>query len=134
MSEFGNKGHSRRTFLKFVGAGAAAATIGFSAFGAQADSLTYGLDVPTSTYFGEAAEKDARIAIEEINADGGILGTPLDIVVEDSGGNGSQALLSVQALDSRGADFMGGFFFSEELIGAIPSFGVVRKLFMGTDA
>lgn len=135
MSDFLKKSHSRRDFMKYVGTGAAASVIGFPAFaGSGGASCKFGLAIPTSTYFGEAAEKAAQISIDQINADGGVLGTPLELIVEDSAGRGDQAFLAVQALDSRGADFMGGFFFSEELIGALPAFGVTRKLFFGTGA
>lgn len=134
MSDFFKKPHSRRDFMKYVGTGAAASVIGFPHFASSQEALTFGLAVPTSTYFGEAAEKAAQIAIQQINADGGVLGTPLDMIVEDSAGNAQQAQLSVQALDARGADFMGGFFFSEELNGALGTFGVTRKLFFGTGA
>ncbi|MBI1730097.1 ABC transporter substrate-binding protein [Candidatus Acetothermia bacterium] len=132
MNEILTKSQSRRSFLKYVGAGVALSMAGFRSF-AQTPFL-FGLAVPTSTYFGAAAEKAARLAVDEVNAAGGVLGTPLDVIVEDSGGRGDQALLSVQALASRGAGFMGGFFFSEELIGAIPALQTSGKLFLGTGA
>jgi len=132
MSDTVMRGHSRRTFLKYVGASAAIASVGFSALGAAEDTCVFGLAVPAGTFFADAAEKAARIAIDEINADGGVNGANLDIIIEDSGGRADQAQLAFQALDSRGADFAGGLFFSEELIGLLPTFGVTRKLFFGT--
>ena len=134
MSDFVNKGHSRRTFLKFADVSAAAATVGFPAFAGGESACNFGLAVPVNTFFGQAAEKAARLAAAQINANGGFLGTDLEVLVEDSGGSANQASLAVQALASRGSDFQGGIFFSEELVGLLPSFGIIRQIFWGTGA
>jgi len=87
---------SRRTFLKRLGAGAAAATLAPLALAqgpwvrAQQPFLI-GMANPLATYFGEAAEKALRLAINEINDQGGILGQKLDLIVSDSAGPSSSA-------------------------------------------
>ncbi len=141
MSEFKTVTVSRRTFLKRLGAGAAAATLAplgltlaHGPWVRAQQPFLIGMANPLATYFGEAAEKALRLAIDEINAQGGILGQKLDLIVSDSAGQSAQAPLALQDLVGRGAQVLTGFFFSEELIGALPTFPILRKLFLGTGA
>ncbi|MBI3356548.1 MAG: ABC transporter substrate-binding protein, partial [Nitrospirae bacterium] len=139
-------GFSRRTFLKSVGAaGALVLSVGqLGPYVLGQKTALLGLAVPVQTFFGEAAEKSLRLAISQINAGKdilgkdipkGLLGNPLDLTVSDSAGRGDQALRAVQELVlSKRADFLMGFFFSEELLGALPAIPVLRKIFMGTGA
>jgi branched-chain amino acid transport system substrate-binding protein len=137
MSESNFKRHSRRTFLKYAGTSALALSLGSLAQGpwvhAQGPVLI-GMANPVSTFFGEAAEKALRLAISQINGDGGLLGRPLDLIVSDSAGRPDQAQLAIQDLANRGAQVLTGIFFSEELIGTLPTIPVVRRLFLGTGA
>ncbi len=137
MTEFSCKRHSRRTFLKYVGATAMALSLsplreGPGVLGQQ--PFRIGMANPLATFFGEAAEKALRLGISEINAAGGILGRPLELIVSDSAGRADQAPLALQDLVGRGAQVLTGFFFSEELIGSLAVIPIVRKLFLGTGA
>lgn len=128
---------SRRSFLKSLGIGAATLTLG-SAIGPWVhgqETFTLGMANPLATFFGQAAEKALRLRIEEINANGGILGRQMQLAISDSAGRPDQALRAVQELVlSKGADVMTGFFFSEELLGALPAIGGLGKIFLGTGA
>jgi branched-chain amino acid transport system substrate-binding protein len=79
-------GHSRRTLLK--GAGAAALITGFPAIGtAQAEAIRFGHLTPRTGFLGplgEFAVMAADMAVEEINAAGGLMGRKLEILKEDS--------------------------------------------------
>ncbi len=79
-------GLSRRTALK--GAGAAALITGFPAISfAQAEAIRFGHLTPRTGFLGplgEFAVMAADLAVEEINAAGGIMGRKLDILKEDS--------------------------------------------------
>ena len=128
---------SRRTFLKQIGAGALALSLGPLARGPwvrSQEQFLIGMANPLATFFGEAAEKALRLGISEINAEGGLLGRPLDLIISDSAGRADQAPLALQDLVGRGAQVLTGFFFSEELIGSIPVIPVLRKLLFGTGA
>ncbi|MFM9976183.1 MAG: ABC transporter substrate-binding protein [Beijerinckiaceae bacterium] len=79
-------GQSRRTLLK--GAGAAALITGFPAIGlGQADAIRFGHLTPRTGFLGplgEFAVMAADMAVEEINAAGGLMGRKLEILKEDS--------------------------------------------------
>jgi len=136
---------NRRTFLKSVGAGALALSLSqLGPYVLGQRPVLIGMANPLQTFFGEAAEKALRLGISQINAGKdllgkdipkGILGNTVDLVVSDSAGRGDQALRAVQELVlSKRADFLTGFFFSEELLGALPAIPVLRKIFLGTGA
>ncbi len=136
---------NRRTFLKSVGAGALALSLGqLGPYVLGQRQVLIGMANHLQTFFGEAAEKALRLAISQINAGKdllgkeipkGILGNPVDLTISDSAGRGDQALRAVQELAlSKRADFLTGFFFSEELLGALPAIPVLKKIFLGTGA
>src|SRR3954452_5989835 len=76
---------SRRTTLKLMGGIAAAAVLGKGA--AAAEPIKIGLSAafsgPNATA-GEALQRGADLAIEEINSDGGVLGRPLALAIRDN--------------------------------------------------
>ncbi len=129
-------GLTRRTFLRSLGAGMAATSLGPLSLqrlaAGQEQPFVIGMANPLATFFGEAAEKALSLAINQINDDGGILGRPLELVVSDTAGRADQAPLALQDLVSRGADVLTGFFFSESLIGALPTFPSLSKLVLST--
>ena len=51
--------------------------------------------------FGEASLNGARVAVEEINAGGGVLGRPLDLVVEDDRSIAGESATAAKKLISR---------------------------------
>lgn len=135
MSELNLKRHNRRTFLKYAGTSALALSLTSLGPWVHAQGpILIGMANPLATFFGEAAEKALRLGISEINAAGGMLGRPLDLIISDSAGRADQAGLAIQDLSNRGAQFLTGLFFSEELVGTLPTIPVVRKIFLGTGA
>ncbi len=80
-------GTSRRTFLKTaLAAGAASSTLGFPAIAAN-EPIRIGAVQPFSgglELFGNQAKLGIDLAIKEINAAGGILGRPVEVLYEDN--------------------------------------------------
>src|SRR4029079_3401942 len=79
---------SRRTLLKASAAFAGASTIGFPAIvSAQAARIKIGHLVPLTGFLGAIgsyAQLGVKMAAEEINASGGIMGKQIDLMSEDS--------------------------------------------------
>jgi len=105
---------SRRTLVK-TGAALAAAQFAspFVIRARAADAVRIGLDNPlTGTYaaYGKNEMIGCQMALEEINAKGGILGRPVELVVEDSSsGDAGQAVQKARKLiDSDKVDFLLG--------------------------
>jgi branched-chain amino acid transport system substrate-binding protein len=79
---------SRRTLLKGAAGATALVGIGMPAIvKAQADVIRIGHLTPVTGFLGplgEFAQMGVKLAAEEINAAGGVLGRPVEIVIEDS--------------------------------------------------
>lgn len=94
----------RRTFVQAM-AGAAFATTLLASGGAwAADPIKIGLVTALSgqsARSGEALTRGATIAIEEINAKGGVLGRPLQLVRRDDESNPAKGLISARELIQR---------------------------------
>jgi len=79
---------SRRTLLRGAAGTALASGVGMPAIvHAQADAVRIGHLTPITGFLGtlgEYAQMAAKLALEEINAAGGIMGRKLDLVMEDS--------------------------------------------------
>jgi branched-chain amino acid transport system substrate-binding protein len=83
-----SKDLSRRTLLKGAAGATALVGIGMPAIvKAQADVIRIGHLTPVTGFLGplgEFAQMGVRLAVEEINAAGGVLGRPVELVIEDS--------------------------------------------------
>ncbi len=94
----------RRTFLKAL-TGVASAALLLVASGAQAaDPIKLGLVAALSgqsARSGEALTRGATIAIEEINAKGGVLGRKLELVRRDDESNPAKGLIAARELIQR---------------------------------
>src|SRR5258708_7241658 len=80
---------SRRRALKTLAGGAAVAgTLGFPAIvRAQQDTLKFGHLTPRTGFLGQLGDygfKAASMAVDELNAGGGLLGRKIELVAEDS--------------------------------------------------
>jgi branched-chain amino acid transport system substrate-binding protein len=79
---------TRRTLLKGAASATALVGIGMPAIvKAQSDVIRIGHLTPVTGFLGplgEFAQMGVRLAAEEINAAGGVLGRPIDLVIEDS--------------------------------------------------
>ena len=80
--------HRRRDLIKSAGAVTALGTLGFPAIvRSQADAIRIGHLTPRTGFLGplgEYAVMGVNLAVEEINAGGGIMGRKIDLIAEDS--------------------------------------------------
>jgi branched-chain amino acid transport system substrate-binding protein len=101
---------TRRTLLK--ASAAAAAALGFPAvLKAQSDKIKIGHLTPLTGFLGalgEYAVKGIRIAIEEINAAGGVMGRQLDVASEDSVNPATAATKAQRMLEQDKVEFLMG--------------------------
>jgi len=79
---------SRRSLLQGTAVGAAAAVLGMPAISyGQTDAIRIGHLTPRTGFLGplgEFAVQAAQLAAEQVNAAGGIMGRPLELIIEDS--------------------------------------------------
>jgi branched-chain amino acid transport system substrate-binding protein len=95
---------SRRRVLKAMAGGAAAAALGFPAIvRAQQDTLKLGHLTPRTGFLGQLGDygfKAASMAVDEVNAAGGLLGRKVELIAEDSV-NPQTAVTKAQRLVER---------------------------------
>lgn len=94
---------SRRDFVKAATAVGATAVLGFPGILKAEDSIKIGHLTPRTGFVGQIGEygfKGATLAVEELNAAGGILGRKIDLIAEDSV-NPSTAVTKAQKLIER---------------------------------
>jgi branched-chain amino acid transport system substrate-binding protein len=103
---------TRRHLLKAGTAFAGASAIGFPAIvRAQADKIKIGHLTPLTGFLGALgayAQLGIRLAQEEINAGGGVMGKQLDILSEDSVNPATAATKAQRMLDQDGVAFLMG--------------------------
>jgi branched-chain amino acid transport system substrate-binding protein len=103
---------NRRTVLKSGAAFAGASAIGLSAIvHAQAEKIKIGHLTPLTGFLGALgayAQLGIRMAQEEINTAGGVMGRQLDITSEDSVNPATAATKAQRMLDQDGAAFLMG--------------------------
>ena len=82
------KSNSRRTLVRAAGAAGALTAVGFPAIvRSQADAVRLGHLTPRTGFLGplgEYAVMGVTLAVEEINAAGGIMGRKIELIAEDS--------------------------------------------------
>jgi branched-chain amino acid transport system substrate-binding protein len=94
---------SRRTFLAATTAGAASLAFGSRLAFGQDGGVVMGAVLPltgASATIGEDQRRGVELAVDKINADGGVLGKPLKVVIEDSASNAQTALTAAKKLVS----------------------------------
>src|SRR5258705_3836472 len=78
----------RRDLLKVAGAATALSTLGFPAIvGGQSEAIRFGHLTPRTGFLGplgEYAVMGVTLAVEEINAAGGVMGRKIELIAEDS--------------------------------------------------
>jgi branched-chain amino acid transport system substrate-binding protein len=95
--------NSRRDFVKAVTAVGASAALGFPGILKADDTIKIGHLTPRTGFVGQIGEygfRGATLAVEELNAAGGILGRKIDLIAEDSV-NPSTAVTKAQKLIER---------------------------------
>jgi len=104
--------YNRRTVLKASAAFAGASTLGFPAIvSGQTDKIKIGHLTPLTGFLGALgayAQLGLKMAEEEINKSGGVMGRQLDIVSEDSVNPATAATKAQRMLEQDGAAFLMG--------------------------
>ena len=104
--------YNRRNVLKASAALAGASTLGFPAIvSAQAANIKIGHLTPLTGFLGALgayAQLGIRMAEEEINAAGGVMGRKIEIMSEDSVNPATAATKAQRMLDRDGANFLMG--------------------------
>ena len=104
--------YNRRSVLKTGAAFVGASTLGFPAIvSGQTDKIKIGHLTPLTGFLGALgayAQLGIRMAQEEINASGGVLGRQLDIISEDSVNPATAATKAQRMLEQDGALFLMG--------------------------
>ena len=78
---------------------------------ADGEELTIGVMVPTSgstAYYGNDMYQSYQLAVDEINASGGILGRKLSLYLADDGCDANMATQAASKIISKGVDFVVG--------------------------
>ena len=104
--------HNRRTILKGAAATAGASALGFPAIvRAQADKIKIGHLTPLTGFLGapgEYAVMGIRMAEEEINKSGGVMGRQIEIMSEDSVNPATAATKAQRMFERDGATVLLG--------------------------
>ena len=104
--------YNRRALLKASAAFGGASAFGFPAIvRAQADKIKIGHLTPLTGFLGALgayAQLGVRMAAEEINASGGVMGRQLDILSEDSVNPATASTKAQRMLDQDGVAFLMG--------------------------
>lgn len=116
----------------------AAASIGFAGVTHAEDPIRIGgiyiLSGSAATY-GEFAQRGIDLAVQEINASGGILGRQVEMIYEDSQGKASAAIQAARKLVySEGADALVGLDSSGVAQGMVPTMPELQKPLIITHA
>jgi branched-chain amino acid transport system substrate-binding protein len=127
---------STRTFTRRAFAGVAVAAL--TAFGAPAfaqDTIKIGLIASLSgpsSKSGEAITRGMLLAIEEINADGGLMGMPLELVRRDDEANPGKGLTAARELIQReGVAVLFGGLQTPVSLALVPYMNQTKVPFMG---
>ncbi|MDH3595822.1 MAG: ABC transporter substrate-binding protein, partial [Rhodospirillales bacterium] len=122
---------TRRTFFALAAAGLAALLAGPTGGAGAAEPIKVG-EINSYTRlpaFTLPYRNGWQLAVEEINAAGGVLGRPLEVISRDDGGKPGDAVKIAEELVSKeGVALLAGTFFSH--IGlAVTDFAKQRKVF-----
>ena len=105
----------------------AAAAVGLPAAASAADTIKVGFPIPLSGFaavYGAPILKGAQMAVDEINAKGGVLGRKLELLVRDSKANADEAVrVSRELIIKDNVDFLVGTLTSAEA----PAVSTVAK-------
>ena len=128
--------YPRRTLLRAGAAFAGAAALGFPAIvRAQAEKIRIGHLTPLTGFLGvigSYAQLGAKLAAEEINASGGVLGKPIDLLSEDSINPATAATKAQRMLEQDGAVVLLGEISSASSLTIMQVAERNRKVFFST--
>lgn len=83
---------------------------------------------------GKNCQEGAAIAVDQINAAGGVLGRPLAVVTQDEAPNTAAAVNALRTLNSQGVPYTFGWTSSADALGAVPIAQQVSSIVMGSHA
>ncbi len=130
--------YSRRTLLKASAAFAGASTIGFpSIVSGQTEKIKIGHLTPLTGFLGALgayATLGMRLAVEEINQAGGVMGRQLDVMSEDSVNPATAATKAQRMLEQDGALVLMGETNSASALTIMQVAARNKRLFMQTGA
>jgi branched-chain amino acid transport system substrate-binding protein len=130
--------YSRRTLLKASAAFAGASTLGFpSIVYGQADKIKIGHLTPLTGFLGALgtyAQLGMKLAVEEINASGGVMGRQIDVMSEDSVNPATAATKAQRMFEQDGATVLIGEINSASALTIMQVAARNKKLFMQTGA
>src|ERR1700692_1164349 len=129
---------SRRTLLQAGAAFAGAPTLGFPSIGyGQAEKIKIGHLTPLTGFLGALgayAQLGMRMAVEEINASGGIMGRQLEVMSEDSVNPATAATKAERMLGQDGALVLMGEANSASALTIMQVVARNKRLFIQTGA
>jgi branched-chain amino acid transport system substrate-binding protein len=130
--------YNRRTILKASAAFAGASTLGFPAISyGQAEKIKIGHLTPLTGFLGALgayAQLGMRMAVEEINQAGGVMGRQLDVMSEDSVNPATAATKAQRMLEQDGALVLMGETNSASALTIMQVAARNKKLFIQTGA
>lgn len=129
-------GLSRRQILKSGTVALMAGAVGFPAIiRAQSDTIRIGHITPRSGFLGTLGDygfRGVNLAVEEINAAGGILGREVDLFSEDSVGSAVAPTKAQKLIERRGVHFLVGEISSGSGGGVMATAARLKTLYMQT--
>ncbi len=130
----------RINLKKAVFAVAAAATLVMldsGAYAADGKTFVVGVSIPKSgaaAQFGPLVENGMRVAVKQINDEGGILGKPVELLIRDSATNAQRAVLAAKELvEEQKVDFLFPDLVSGLTLAILP-YSTERKMVTITNA
>ena len=130
--------YARRTLLKAGAAFAGASALGFpNIVSGQTDKIRIGHLTPLTGFLGALgtyATLGMKLAVEEINQSGGVMGRQLDVMSEDSVNPATAATKSQRMLEQDGATVLVGEINSASALTIMLVAARNKKLFMQTGA
>ena len=126
--------YNRRTILKTSAAFAGASALGFPSISyGQTDKIKIGHLTPLTGFLGALgayAQLGMKMAVEEINAAGGVMGRQLDVTSEDSVNPATAATKAQRMLEQDGATVLMGEINSASALTIMQVAARNKKLFM----
>lgn len=107
-----------KVFKTVIAAVAAAVIGGIASAQAQVKIATVGPITGQYASFGEQMQRGIELAVKDLNANGGVLGKKVELIVEDDACDPKQAVAAANKLVSQGVSFVAGHFCSGSSIPA----------------
>ncbi|MFB6170902.1 MAG: ABC transporter substrate-binding protein [Haloarculaceae archaeon] len=116
------------------GGGGGESTSGGGGGGGSKEPITIGHIGPVQTDVGKGSERSAKLAVDEINGDGGIMDRQVKLVTGDTQLSPSQTNTVVAGMIDNGVDMIVGGFASETVLGIEDRLAHADVPFLGTGA